>query len=112
MELLVSLAYLRAVAHRVAVDEDGCCAQRDLWQLEHHVNLQNEVETLTPQLPLRFYWHAVSYQARSRVEVGEVARAVVRGVDGLDVGGGRRVGERGRAGCEAGGGMRDLEMWE
>jgi len=42
--------------------------------------------------------------------VGEVARSR-DGVDGLEAGGGRRVGgERKHAGCKAGGGMRDLEV--
>jgi hypothetical protein len=39
MERLVALVRLEALAHQVAVEEDGGGAQRSLRQLEHHAHL-------------------------------------------------------------------------
>lgn len=48
MQRLVPLPRLQAIAHHVAVEEDGGCAQRGLRQLKHHADLQDEVDAFPP----------------------------------------------------------------
>jgi len=59
MERLVAWPALQAVAHQVAVEEDGGGAERRLRQLEHHADLQDEVDALSSQRALFFGGHAV-----------------------------------------------------
>jgi hypothetical protein len=54
MQRLVARAGFQAVAHKIAMEEDGRGAERGLGQLQHHADLQDEVDALAAQCALLF----------------------------------------------------------
>ena len=59
MQRLVTWPAFQAVAHEVAIEEDGGSAQSGLGQFEHHADLQDEIDTLASQSTLFFRRHAI-----------------------------------------------------
>lgn len=59
MQRLVAWAGLQAVPHEIAIEEDGSGAERGLGQLQHHADLQDEIDAFAAQCALFFGRHAV-----------------------------------------------------
>lgn len=52
MEARASRDVNHAVAHEETMEEDGCRGERDLWELEHDADLEDEIDALAAIVPL------------------------------------------------------------
>lgn len=52
MQTLTARDINHAVAHEEAVEEDGRRGERDLGEFEHDADLEDEINTLAPIVPL------------------------------------------------------------